>query len=227
MPVVPLELAATAVGLGARRAGTADDAAGVAADRYRLLLEDRAQPCSRCRPRGRGGEHRAGGVGQGRLDALQRRRADVGVAAAVVSGDVSAAVCAVRAISLACASFALVFWFRNDGIAIAARMPMIRMTTRSSIRVKPFSSWARRRSLESMDPPRIGDWVISPDPLVHSQSRLRQLSLDGNPTPSVFRGPWLCVPPSRVVCLWHRCSGTAGIGSYRHAPLVNRTSGLL
>ena len=91
----------------------------------------------------------------------ESRRADARVAAAVVSGDVSAAVCAVRAISLACASFALVFWFRNDGIAIAARMPMIRITTRSSIRVKPFSSWARRRSLESMDPPGIGNWVVA------------------------------------------------------------------
>jgi hypothetical protein len=42
-----------------------------------------------------------------------------------------------RASSFAEASVALLFWLRNDGIATAARMPMIRMTTRSSIRVKP------------------------------------------------------------------------------------------
>ena len=38
----------------------------------------------------------------------------------------------------------------TSGRAIAARMPTIRMTTRSSMRVKPFSSWARVRSLLSM-----------------------------------------------------------------------------
>ncbi len=41
---------------------------------------------------------------------------------------------------------ALLFWLRNDGIAIAARMPMIRITTRSSMRVKPPSSEERWRS---------------------------------------------------------------------------------
>jgi hypothetical protein len=60
---------------------------------------------------------------------------------------VSAAVAAVRARDFAEASLALLFWLRNDGMAIAARMPMIRITTRSSISVKPFSSSARRRSL--------------------------------------------------------------------------------
>src|SRR4051794_3713740 len=38
-------------------------------------------------------------------------------------------------------------------------MPMIRMTTRSSIRVKPFSLWARSRSLLSM-------WVNPPEGIV-------------------------------------------------------------
>jgi len=57
---------------------------------------------------------------------------------------VSAVVWAVRASSFAEASFALLFWFRNEGIAIAARMPMIRMTTRSSIRVKPAASGSLR-----------------------------------------------------------------------------------
>src|SRR5438105_3735819 len=37
----------------------------------------------------------------------------------------------------------------NDGIAIAARMPMIRMTTKSSIRVKPPSCFERWRFLSS------------------------------------------------------------------------------
>src|SRR5438552_18559513 len=35
-------------------------------------------------------------------------------------------------------------------MAIAARMPMIKITTRSSIRVKPFSSWARSRSFRNI-----------------------------------------------------------------------------
>src|ERR1700730_617418 len=59
---------------------------------------------------------------------------------------VSAVVWAERTSTFADASLALLFWFRNDGIAIAARMPMIRMTTRSSIRVKPPSSFERWRS---------------------------------------------------------------------------------
>src|ERR1700704_2586754 len=66
---------------------------------------------------------------------------------------VSAAVAAVRASDLAWASFALPFWFRNDGMAIAARMPMIRITTRSSISVKPPSSperWRSRYSIEML-----------------------------------------------------------------------------
>src|SRR5690349_13311391 len=53
---------------------------------------------------------------------------------------VSCAVAAVRASDLALESYALPFWLRKAGMAIAARMPMIRITTRSSIRVKPFSS---------------------------------------------------------------------------------------
>src|SRR2546425_12697701 len=56
---------------------------------------------------------------------------------------VSIASAAVTAVDLASASLPLLLWFRNEGIAIAARMPMIKMTTRSSIRVKPFSSWMR------------------------------------------------------------------------------------
>src|SRR5579871_6262634 len=52
---------------------------------------------------------------------------------------VSAATCAEWASSFAAASDALFFWLRNDGIAIAARMPMIRITTSSSISVNPRS----------------------------------------------------------------------------------------
>ena len=52
---------------------------------------------------------------------------------------VSIASAAVTAVDLASASLPLLRWFRNEGMAIAARMPMIRITTRSSIRVKPFS----------------------------------------------------------------------------------------
>src|SRR5437773_6945831 len=52
---------------------------------------------------------------------------------------------AVTVVDLASASLPLLLWFRNEGIAIAARMPMIRITTRSSISVKPLSSWKRWR----------------------------------------------------------------------------------
>src|SRR3712207_370345 len=38
---------------------------------------------------------------------------------------------------------------------MAARMPMIRMTTRSSIRVKPRSSEMRSRSFSSISPPPV------------------------------------------------------------------------
>src|SRR4029078_12942876 len=58
----------------------------------------------------------------------------------------STACAAVTAVDFASASLPLLRWFRNEGMAIAARMPMIRMTTRSSIRVKPLSSWARWRN---------------------------------------------------------------------------------
>ena len=63
---------------------------------------------------------------------------------------VSNASAAVTATDLASASLPLLRWFRNEGMAIAARMPMIRMTTRSSIRVKPFSLWARSRRFRNM-----------------------------------------------------------------------------
>jgi len=52
----------------------------------------------------------------------------------------SAVVSAVRASSLAEASLAFAFWPMKAGMAMAERMPMIRMTTSSSIRVKPPSS---------------------------------------------------------------------------------------
>ena len=58
--------------------------------------------------------------------------------------------------SFAEASVALLFWLRNDGMAIAARMPMIRITTRSSMRVKPPSSCgALAQSIQHVNPPRI------------------------------------------------------------------------
>ena len=63
---------------------------------------------------------------------------------------VAATVAALRTRLCAEASFAFWVWLRNSGIAIAARMPMIRITTRSSMRVKPPSSFARLRSRCSM-----------------------------------------------------------------------------
>jgi hypothetical protein len=50
---------------------------------------------------------------------------------------------ALRASDLAEASWPFFCWPRNEGRAIAARMPMIRMTTRSSMSVKPCSSFAQ------------------------------------------------------------------------------------
>src|SRR5437868_6646880 len=61
-----------------------------------------------------------------------------------------------RAKDLALASPALSFCDRNDGIAIAARMPMIRITTRSSMSVKPLSSFMRLRMVCSIVPPGTG-----------------------------------------------------------------------
>ena len=63
---------------------------------------------------------------------------------------VSNACAAVTAVDFASASLPLLRWFRNEGMAIAARMTMIRITTRSSIRVKPLSSWVRSRSFRYM-----------------------------------------------------------------------------
>ena len=49
---------------------------------------------------------------------------------------------------------AFFFWLRNVGMAIAARMPMMIITTRSSIRVKPWSlsSVALRRRVSTAVP---------------------------------------------------------------------------
>src|SRR4029079_6137235 len=79
---------------------------------------------------------------------------------------VSIASAAVTAEDLASASLPLLRWFRNEGMAIAARMPMIRITTRSSIRVKPFSSWARSRNFRNMLVllSYWGLWSASPSP---------------------------------------------------------------
>src|SRR5690349_4183300 len=50
-----------------------------------------------------------------------------------------------------------------------------------------------------MDPPGIDDWVCAPDPSVHRHEGLRAPVAARLPR----RGPWLCVPSSRTVCLWH------------------------
>jgi hypothetical protein len=60
------------------------------------------------------------------------------------------AVCMVRTWTFADESLALPFWFRKAGIAIAARIPRINITTRSSIRVNPDSLPALSRSLFSI-----------------------------------------------------------------------------
>ena len=56
---------------------------------------------------------------------------------------VSSVVRALRTADLASVSWAFVRWFRNAGRAIAARIPMIRITTSSSTSVKP--RWSRKR----------------------------------------------------------------------------------
>src|SRR4051794_27783383 len=97
------------------------------------------------------------------------------------------AVCAVRAADLASESCARPRWPRKAGSAIAARMPMMRMTTRSSIRVKPFSLWARSRSLWSM-------WVNPPEGIVGPIGFLRQVL--GPIAPRSF-DPWW--QPGRLI----------------------------
>jgi hypothetical protein len=58
---------------------------------------------------------------------------------------------------LTAVSWALARWLRKTGIAIAARMPMMIMTTRSSIRVKPWSfSSARVRMRASIEGNSLG-----------------------------------------------------------------------
>ena len=76
---------------------------------------------------------------------------------------VSTACAAVTAVDFASASLPLLRWFRNEGMAIAARMPMIRMTTRSSIRVKPFSLLGTLAELPQhlVIPPYWGAWSAS------------------------------------------------------------------
>src|SRR5947209_860129 len=97
-------------------------------------------------------------------------------------------------------------------MAIPARMPMIKMTTRSSTRVKPCSLSARLRSFESIDPPGIGGyWACQiPGPLSHPGSQSEPPVAARLP---LKRGPWLCVPPSRVVCLWHLLALAASVSA--------------
>jgi len=65
---------------------------------------------------------------------------------------VSSVTRALRTADLASVSCALVRWLRNAGSAIAARIPMIRITTISSISVKPRFSRSRCRALRAMPP---------------------------------------------------------------------------
>src|SRR4051794_12895727 len=50
-----------------------------------------------------------------------------------------------RTLACAAALFARSLNLRYDGIAIASRIPMMMMTTRSSMSVKPSSAWSRLR----------------------------------------------------------------------------------
>src|SRR4051794_8857089 len=62
-----------------------------------------------------------------------------------------------RAFDLASESWPFARWPRNAGRAIAARIPMIRITTRSSIRVKPRSDSMRSRIFRSI---LITPWLV-------------------------------------------------------------------
>src|SRR3954471_22099027 len=68
-----------------------------------------------------------------------------------------------RTFAWAAALFARSLNFRYDGIAIASRIPMMMMTTRSSIRVKPDSSFAKRLEIDA----RTG--VLLPDGLTEQR----------------------------------------------------------
>src|SRR3954447_21861332 len=108
-----------------------------------------------------------------------------------------------RALDLASASWPFFCWPRKAGRAIAARMPMIRITTRSSMSVKPFSSpLIRWESFRSMGTPPYGDCGLAR----HLGSRPRfcggnSAGCGGMSLP--FAAPELCVPASRRVCLYH------------------------
>src|SRR5436190_23045198 len=96
-----------------------------------------------------------------------------------------------RASDFADASWPFCCWPRKAGRAIAARMPMIRITTRSSMSVKPFSSplirWESFRSIgySSLEP------VVCQNPVQPPRrrqlGRLRRMSLP--PEPRSFASP--------------------------------------
>src|SRR4051794_2868848 len=82
-----------------------------------------------------------------------------------------------RTFAWAAALFARSLNFRYDGIAIASRIPMMMMTTRSSMSVKPSSAWSRLRMASKtwfsflhnaeragIDRTGIGVTSVSPDP---------------------------------------------------------------
>src|SRR3954462_8667281 len=183
--------------LAGRTAGTGDRAGGrVLRDRegvarLRPGLDDVAGAGQRGQldlAGGRRGRGQGEARGRVRHDAAGRRPA---VDVRVLVGE-AGPICetALRALDLAEASLPLSRWPRKVGRAMAARMPMIRMTTRSSIRVKPDSSSRSLRSISILlDQGAVGE----PAPLVPPVSAAR-LPRRG--------GPWLCVPPSRAVCPW-------------------------
>src|ERR1700730_9372529 len=86
----------------------------------------------------------------------------------------------------------------NDGIAIAARMPMIRITTRSSMSVKPLSScerWRSRYNIES-----------SSDPLYRAPGSVHRLSRRCVPRGSLdvdLESRRLCYVSSTDTLPWH------------------------
>src|SRR5437868_784227 len=89
-------------------------------------------------------------------------------------------------------SWALFFWFRNSGMAIAARMPMMIMTTRSSIRVNPRSSLRVNRFIPNSFHERD-----------YSEIDTSARPVDGSNGANAKGGRAIALPPSTGLCSDH------------------------
>src|SRR4051812_26742662 len=106
-----------------------------------------------------------------------------------------------RAFDLASASLALVRCDRKTGRAIAARIPMIRITTSTSMSVKPLSRYSRVRRRRAI---WVRPWVGSSHAPRDEPSRVRHLLLARRSTPSrTHLSPWAKIwtgQPTTIHC---------------------------